>query len=544
MASVTPAARQDPTQLRPAPGKVSRLRWLGTRGRDAVRPTTAVELESMTSGGDAVPEGSHNLTVLRRDALYRRMLAGADMLSVVSAVLLAVALSGGEAPSLGWLLLAPLVVVLAKLAGLYDRDQHLLRKTTLEEVPTILWLATIIAFVIWFAAGASADLPGGRLEIVAVWGLLFLLIVTGRAIVRSVARRFVPVERCLIVGDEESARAMQRRFGHSFSLKATVVGRVPLESESERYRASATNGGLSPADPDLAFQSNGHASRRLSAPPELGTLEMLGLVLMEHDVHRVIIVPETPETDQTLHAIRVVKSLGVKVSVLPRMFEVVGSSVDFDDVDGVMLLSLHRSRLTRSSGMVKRGMDVVGALVASVALAPLLVAIAVGIKLTSPGPVLFRQKRVGRDGIEFALLKFRSMRDGADAEKEQLLPLNETLGLFKLSNDPRVTRIGRFLRRTSLDELPQLWNVLRGEMSLVGPRPLVPEEDLRIQGWKRGRLAVKPGMTGVWQILGSTRVPMEDMVKIDYLYGANWSLWTDIKILLRTAAYVGGARSS
>ena len=226
------------------------------------------------------------------------------------------------------------------------------------------------------------------------------------------------------------------------------------------------------------------------------------------------------------------------------MFEVVGSCVDFDDVDGVTLLGLHDSRLSRSSAAVKRGVDIIGSGILLLVLSPLLGVIAMAIKLSSPGPVFFPQKRVGRDGEEFDVLKFRSMRDGADAEKDQLRALNETEGLFKIANDPRITRVGGFLRKRSLDELPQLLNVLRGEMSLVGPRPLVPEDDEKIEGWERQRLALPPGMTGHWQILGSTRVPLHEMVRIDYLYGANWSLWNDIKILLRTVSYVASARSA
>ena len=163
------------------------------------------------------------------------------------------------------------------------------------------------------------------------------------------------------------------------------------------------------------------------------------------------------------------------------------------------------------------------------------------VKLTSRGPVFFSQKRIGRQGEVFKMLKFRSMVVGADRAKEALRALNEAEGgLFKIDEDPRVTRVGRLMRRTSLDELPQLLNVLRGEMSLVGPRPLVPDEDALIEGWQRRRLAVKPGMTGLWQIFGSARIPMHEMVKIDYLYGANWSIWLDMKILLRTIPYILG----
>jgi lipopolysaccharide/colanic/teichoic acid biosynthesis glycosyltransferase len=153
--------------------------------------------------------------------------------------------------------------------------------------------------------------------------------------------------------------------------------------------------------------------------------------------------------------------------------------------------------------------------------------------------VFFRQRRIGRGGDPFQMLKFRTMYDGADAQKADLLHRNEASdGFFKIAEDPRITPIGRWLRRTSLDEIPQLIHVLRGEMSLVGPRPLVDEEDARIEGWFRSRLDVTPGMTGAWQVLGSSRIPMRDMVTIDYLYRANWSLWLDVKILLRTVPHM------
>jgi len=177
-----------------------------------------------------------------------------------------------------------------------------------------------------------------------------------------------------------------------------------------------------------------------------------------------------------------------------------------------------------------------------VAVAPLALLTALAIRLDSRGPVLFRQTRVGKDGRYFRMYKFRSMVEGAEEVKDALRHLNDVDGLFKLEDDPRVTRIGQILRRTSLDELPQLLNVWRGEMSLVGPRPLVLDEDVKVQGLDRYRLHLKPGMTGNWQILGATRVPLHEMVGIDYLYVANWSLWTDVKILLRTVPHVLASR--
>jgi lipopolysaccharide/colanic/teichoic acid biosynthesis glycosyltransferase len=171
-----------------------------------------------------------------------------------------------------------------------------------------------------------------------------------------------------------------------------------------------------------------------------------------------------------------------------------------------------------------------------------MLAIAVAVKAGGPGAVFFRQTRVGRNGEPFSMLKFRSMVDNADQLKDELRERNEQDGLFKIADDPRITRIGRVLRRTSLDELPQVLNVLRGDMSLVGPRPLVPEEDAQIQGWHRRRLQLMPGMTGPWQVLGSSRIPLREMVTIDYLYVANWSIWNDVKILLRTVGVVFARR--
>jgi lipopolysaccharide/colanic/teichoic acid biosynthesis glycosyltransferase len=187
-------------------------------------------------------------------------------------------------------------------------------------------------------------------------------------------------------------------------------------------------------------------------------------------------------------------------------------------------------------------MDIVGSALGLLVLAPFGILVALAIRSDSPGPVFFRQQRVGRDGHPFSMIKFRSMIDGADAQRAALQSLNETSGLFKLSQDPRVTRVGRVLRKTSIDELPQLINVLFGDMSLVGPRPLVLDEDRLVEGRHRERLQFAPGMTGPWQVLGPTRPPLTEMVKTDYLYAANWSLWTDVKILLRTISHVAAQR--
>jgi lipopolysaccharide/colanic/teichoic acid biosynthesis glycosyltransferase len=245
-----------------------------------------------------------------------------------------------------------------------------------------------------------------------------------------------------------------------------------------------------------------------------------------------------PSEPLTLDFVREAKGTGVRVSLLPRILEVVGSSIELDDVQGMTLLGLRHFGLSRSSALVKRAFDAAGAAVLLVLAAPLLAALALLIRLDSGGPAIYRQPRIGRGGREFTIFKLRTMVDGADALKAGLGALNEADGLFKIADDPRITRAGRLLRRYSLDELPQLANVLRGEMSLVGPRPLVGDDDARITGLDRRRLELTPGMTGHWQILGSARVPLAEMIKLDYLYVASWSLWVDVKILLRTIPYV------
>jgi lipopolysaccharide/colanic/teichoic acid biosynthesis glycosyltransferase len=189
--------------------------------------------------------------------------------------------------------------------------------------------------------------------------------------------------------------------------------------------------------------------------------------------------------------------------------------------------------------LAKRAFDLIGALLLIAVLAPMWLAIALLIKADSPGPILFRQRRIGRGGKPFWMLKFRTMVDGADARKPALLHLNEAAeGLFKISDDPRITRTGRWLRCTCLDELPQLIHVVTGKMSLVGPRPLVQDEDSQIRGVYRERLTMRPGMTGPWQVEGASAIPIHGMVLLDRYYIEEWSFWLDLKLLTRTARLV------
>jgi exopolysaccharide biosynthesis polyprenyl glycosylphosphotransferase len=387
-----------------------------------------------------------------------------------------------------------------------------LRKSTIDELPSIVHVSVLYALAIWFTETLLLHGWLGRPQVLALALGSFAFVTAGRTIARRAALAFCPPERCIVLGDAADASRATTKLTASRGVKVDVLGRVAL-------RVNDTSD--------------------TSEVRTLGDVRSLARVVAEHGVERVIIAPGTDEQDGTLHLIRLLKALGVKVSVLPRLLEVVGSSSTFDEVDGITLLGVRQYGLPKSSGLLKRTMDMIGAIVGLALLTPALLVIAVAIKLDTRGPVFFRQPRIGRRGKRFGMIKFRSMVRDAERIKEELQQLNEAEGgLFKITDDPRITRVGRLLRRTSLDELPQLLNVLRGDMSLVGPRPLVPDEDALLEGWQRRRLAVRPGMTGLWQIFGSSRIPMNEMVKIDYLYGANWSIWLDLKILLRTVPYI------
>jgi exopolysaccharide biosynthesis polyprenyl glycosylphosphotransferase len=462
---------------------------------------------------DAIPESPVPAAVRRRDTTYRRALAASDALSTMISLIVAVALLGDDRLTGAALAVVPLIVLVGKVSGLYDRDQHLLRRTTLDEIPALFEVATLYTLVAWFAESLYVKGALGKPQVFALWLMTFVLMAIGRELVRQAVKRVARPERCIVLGDAETAARLQHKFEISYSMRVALLGRVPFAHDRGHHRGDG--------------------------PPVLGSMGVLPLVIETHEVERVIIAPHSESSEEMLGAIRRIKSHGAKVSVVPRLLDVVGSSVEFDDVDGLTLLGLRGFGLSKSSQMMKRGLDMVGSLTVLALLAPLMTMIAAAIKLTSPGPVFFRQGRVGRDGEVFEMLKFRTMVDGADAHQAKLAEMNEAAdGLFKIADDPRVTRVGRFLRRSSLDELPQLLNVMRGEMSLVGPRPLVISEDCNIKGWERQRLNVSPGMTGFWQILGSSRIPRSEMVKLDYLYGANWSLWLDVKILLRTVPHV------
>jgi exopolysaccharide biosynthesis polyprenyl glycosylphosphotransferase len=441
--------------------------------------------------------------LLRREALHRRMLGASDVLAATFALALVLSLLGNDEPGLAVLLGMPLVALLFKIAGLYDHEQLRIVRSTLDEAPLLLQLTGLYTLAVTILQHILIDGHLGGDQIAGLWLVSFVAIAGGRMLARRLAARVSAPERCLVIGELEHAERIRDKLASSHA-RASVVATLPLEEDIDH----------------------------LDSP------EVLRALAVELGVHRIILAPTTADAGCVVELIRVAKAAGVRVSVLPRMLEVVGSAVEFEDVDGMTVMGVRPFGLPRSSRVLKRAFDLVATSVGLLAVSPILAAVAIAVRVDSKGPIFFRQVRVGRDGKHFRIYKFRSMVEGAEEQRDALYALNEVgEGMFKISADPRVTRLGTFLRRTSLDELPQLFNVIRGEMSLVGPRPLVVDEDAQVLGLDRSRLHLTPGMTGPWQVLGS-RVPMQEMVGIDYLYVSTWSLWSDMKLLVRTVRHV------
>jgi len=268
----------------------------------------------------------------------------------------------------------------------------------------------------------------------------------------------------------------------------------------------------------------------------LGTMRELDAVIRGQRVSEVIIALPSHQHQQILRAVRVCERAGADFKLVPDLYELSLSRIDVDAIEGIPLIGLRRSLTSSWQYRVKRGVDIAGSLIVLLISAPIWLLTALAIKLDSPGPIFYKQQRLGYRGQPFSCYKFRSMHVHADQMLDQLrnqIPDNERVK-FKLKNDPRRTRVGRFIRRTSIDELPQILNVLRGEMSLVGPRPPVPTEFENYEDWEKARLEMPPGITGLWQVRGRSEIVFDEMVLMDLYYIENWSLRLDLQILLST----------
>ncbi len=457
-----------------------------------------------------------------RSTVLRRVLLSADIASAVLGGLLTALLLGvplASALALTAVLLAG-SILLAFVFGLYSDSDLLTWASGLSDAPRALVAALLLS---WPVLGVAALLNLGQPALVALVATLATASFdsVARAIGRGWTHRLAPLrQRTVIVGSGIVADRLADRLDRHTEFGLETIGLV---------------------DDDV------HTLNGTPRLPKLGSLEQLDEVLKECDVDRVIIAFSRASHQQLLSCIRACRDQRVTVDVVPRLFELLDGVQSLNQIGGLPLLSIGAPPLTKASRVAKRALDVVISAAILVLLSPVLIAIAIAIKLNSRGPVLFRQVRAGRGETEFMLVKFRSMYSDAEERKKHYEDANEATDgvMFKIKRDPRITRVGRFLRRTSLDELPQLLNVLRGEMSLVGPRPLIPKEAKHTaQSWHARRLDLRPGITGLWQVSGRSDLPFQEMVRFDYQYVSGWSLARDIEILLATIPVVLSGRGA
>jgi exopolysaccharide biosynthesis polyprenyl glycosylphosphotransferase len=458
---------------------------------------------------------------LERSSVLARALAGTDLVMTILACEFA-ALATGIPPgeSLAFACAAGLVFpMLMFFLGVYSVDDLRSWASGVSEAPKALVGAIGFAWPL-LAAAELLQAPSPGLSAGVGVGLTLVLSTAARGGARATLHRADPLrQRTVIIGSGRVAGQLVDKLGVHKQF-----GLVPVGLVDDDFAA--------PGTPEL---------------PHLGGLRDLPRILAAGEADRVIIAFSRASHEELLNCIRCCRDHGVAVDIIPRLFEFLVGARSLDTVGGLPLLSLGTPRLTRSSRVAKRGLDFVGAAALLVLLAPLMLAIAIAIRLESRGPVLFRQPRVGRNSEVFMLVKFRSMYSNAEQRKAELAQQNDAQDgvMFKIRDDPRTTRVGRLLRRFSLDELPQLINVIKGEMSLVGPRPLISEESAALaEAWHARRLDLRPGLTGSWQVQGRSENPFGEMVRLDYQYVAGWSLSRDVEILLATIPAVLSGRGA
>jgi exopolysaccharide biosynthesis polyprenyl glycosylphosphotransferase len=333
-------------------------------------------------------------------------------------------------------------------------------------------------------------------------------------IITHMRRRGIGVRRVVIVGAGEVARAVMRAVVANPEAGFEVIGFFddnPLKGNTDIGR----------------FKAMGNIADNLMA-------------LLEHETVDEVIITLPWQYHRKIMSIMVqCERKNIRTRIVPDLFQITLNRMQIEEIAGVPMISIKEVGISGLNQFIKRSIDIVFATLGLVSFAPLMGLIALIVKLESPGPVLFPQERVGKNGRCFTLYKFRSMVEDAEALKETLADLNEADGpLFKIKEDPRRTWLGKWLRKWSLDELPQLYNILRGDMSMVGPRPPIPTEVAQYKEWHKRRLDVSPGLTGLWQVSGRSGLTFDEMALLDIYYIENWSLGLDAKILLQTVPRV------
>jgi exopolysaccharide biosynthesis polyprenyl glycosylphosphotransferase len=398
-------------------------------------------------------------------------------------------------------------------AGLYDARRLV---NASEESNLVIQTVAVGSVAAAFAAFAL-EVPTQRSWVLAAWAGCTTAVLSTRfmyrAILLSMRRSGLLVSRMLIVGAGREGRDLCRSIARMRGRGFEVIGFLDDDP---------------PPGPVAA-----------GLPELLGPVSAVREVVREFDVHAVLVAGGSVATETAERVYRDVQELQVDFHLSTGILGVAASRVAVQRFNDTPVLGLRRVELTRSQRAMKRTFDMAAAGSLILLLSPVLLACALAVRASGPGPILFRQRRLGMEGKCFYINKFRSMVVDAEKEQPALRAANEADGpLFKLHRDPRVTRVGRILRAWSLDELPQLLDVLRGDMSLVGPRPFVTDEIDLTHPWALTRLRVKPGVTGLWQVYGRHRLPFDELVRFDLFYVENWSLSMDLAIILRTVPTV------
>jgi exopolysaccharide biosynthesis polyprenyl glycosylphosphotransferase len=461
-----------------------------------------------------------------RGWLVRRALVVADVVGLSAAFALALAVFGSDTARfdsvlelLVFVALLPLWVIVGRLSGLYDQDEERTEHSTVDEFAGVLHLVTLGAWLVvaasWLIGAVNLNAP----RMLVFWGLAIVFVSVGRAVARSLCRRSVAYhQNTVIVGGGDVGQLIARKLIQHPEYGINLVGFVDRQPKLRRVELE-----------------------NLSV---LGAPEDLSEIIDKFDIERVVVAFSNESAEETLELIRSLRDFNVQLDVVPRLFEIVGPRVGIHTVEGLPLIGLPPARMSRSARHFKRAVDIAAATVGLVVTAPLFAYIAWRVRRDSPGPVFFRQTRLGLDRREFTALKFRTMRVGTDdsAHREYIKATMdvgaapERNGLYKLERDDAITPVGGWLRKTSLDELPQLINVLRGEMSMVGPRPCLEYETEHFEVHHFERFLVPAGVTGLWQVTARAHSTFREALDMDVAYVRGWSLGLDLRLLCRTPA--------
>jgi exopolysaccharide biosynthesis polyprenyl glycosylphosphotransferase len=487
-------------------------------------PETAGQADDRTR---AILEHRRRTMVIRgRGWLMRRMLLAADVVGLVLAFALVEILIGnrGSPDRIGladeivfFLATLPIWLVGAKLFGLYDRDEERADATTSDDLIRVLLLMTVGVFVAERLAQVTAAADPDLTKLTVFWALAIVLVTCARIAARGLARRSLAyVQNTIVVGAGDVGQLVARKLIHHKEYGLNVVGFVDANPRGRR--------------PDVEHVN------------VLGGLADLQNLVRSYAVDRVVFAFSNDSHTDLLPLVRALRDMGVQVDLVPRLFEVIGPKIGLHTVEGIPLVGLAPVQIPRSARAMKRAIDLVGTLACLIVGAPIFVLAAILIKLDSRGPVLFRQRRLGKDMREFTLLKFRTMLvDTDDSPHREFIAASmdskaaaEPHGIYKLARGDRTTRVGRWLRTTSIDELPQLFNVLRGEMSLVGPRPCLRYEVENFEPHHFDRFLVPAGLTGLWQVSARAHSTFGEALDLDVLYAQSWSIGLDLALLART----------